>query len=136
MLERSLEAAVLAQAPPGAVVVGVSLSPDRRHGAALTLLPSATNYPMDDLFELAGDRWTAAHGGSGLGISWSSMTDDGSRGVVRFGDEAPSGATAARIMYEGREHEVPVRHGHFLFVAWDTDFHEDPQVIAFEPSVS
>jgi hypothetical protein len=134
--ERALEAAVLAHAPPGAVIVGVSVSPDRRHGASLTLLPSATDYPMDDLFERLGDRWVDAGGGSGTGISWSSISDDGSRGVLRYGGEAPPDATIARIAYEGREHEVPVRHGHFLFVAWDTDFHEDPKVIAFECSIS
>jgi hypothetical protein len=135
-LERSLERAVLAHAPPGAVIAGVSVSPDRRHGASLTLLPSATDYPMDDLFERVDERWIDAGGGSGLGVSWSSMTEDGSRGVLRFGDEAPSDATSARIMYEGREYDVPVRHGHFWFVAWDTEFHEDPKVVAFESSAS
>jgi hypothetical protein len=44
------------RAPPGAVVIGASLSPDGRYGAALTLLPSA-NYLMDDVFVRDGDRW-------------------------------------------------------------------------------
>jgi len=43
---------------------------------------------------------------------------------------APPGATAVRIEYEG-EHTVPVVHGHFLFVAWDTEFATDPRVVEF-----
>jgi hypothetical protein len=35
-----------------------------------------------------------------------------------------------RIEYEG-EHTVPVVHGHFLFVAWDTEFATDPRVVEF-----
>ena len=74
-------------------------------------------------------------GGSGGGISWSSLVDvstgrasDGNLGVLRYGEEAPPGATAVRIEYEG-EHTVPVVHGHFLFVAWDTEFATDPRVV-------
>ncbi len=44
----AFESTVLDQAPPGAVVVGASLSPDGRYGAALTFLPCA-NYLMDDV---------------------------------------------------------------------------------------
>ena len=128
----AFEDAVIAQAPPGAVVVGASISPDGKHGVALTLLPSARDYPMDDLFERVGNRWVDAGGGSGTGISWSSMSEDGSNGVLRYGDEAPLGAAKAWVAYEGQELEVPVHHGHFLFVAWDTDYHEDPRVVRFE----
>jgi hypothetical protein len=128
----AFEDAVIAQAPPGALVVGASISPDGKHGVALTLLPSASDYPMDDLFERVGDRWVDAGGGSGTGISWSSMSEDASNGVLRYGDEAPPGAAKAWVAYEGQEVEVPVRHGHFLFVAWDTDYHEDPRAVRFE----
>jgi hypothetical protein len=86
---------------------------------------------MDDLFERVGDRWVGG-GGSGSGISWSSLSEDGSTGVVRYGDEAPPGAVKIWVAYEGQEVEVPVRHGHFFFVAWDTDFHEDPRLARFE----
>jgi hypothetical protein len=128
----AFEETVLAQAPPGAVVVGASISPDGKYGAALTLLPSASDYPMDDLFERVGDRWMDAGGGSGTGVSWSSMSEDESNGVLRYGDEAPLGSTKAWVAYEEKEVEVPVRHGHFLFVAWDTDYRDDPRVVRFE----
>jgi len=45
----AFERAVLAQPPPGAVLIGASVSPDGKYGAALTLLPSAS-YRMDDAF--------------------------------------------------------------------------------------
>jgi hypothetical protein len=77
-------------------------------------------------------RWVAAGGGSGTGITWTSLSDEGETGVLRFGDEAPRDVSKARLRYEGQEHEVPVRHGHFLFVAWNTDFDEDPQIVAFD----
>ncbi len=54
------------------------------------------------------------------------------RGVLRFGDEAPEGASIALIGYEGQEYRVPVRHGHFLFVAWDAPSDERPSLIGFE----
>jgi hypothetical protein len=128
----AFEDAVIAQAPPGAVVAGASISPDGKFGVALTLLPSASDYPMDDLFERVGDRWVGAGGGSGTGISWSSLLEDGSYGVLRYGGEAPLGAAKAWVAYEGQKIEVPVRHGYFLFVAWDTDLHEDPRLVRFE----
>jgi hypothetical protein len=125
------ERAVLAQGPRGAVVVGVSLSPDGRYGAALTLLPSAGNYWMDDVFIRVGDGWKI-HGGGNGGLCWSSLGEDGKTGVLRYGDEAPAGAISALIDYEGEQQLVPVRHGHFLYVAWDTAYREDPRVIRFE----
>lgn len=125
----SLERAVVAQAPPGAVVIGASVSPDGVYGATLTYLPSA-NYLMDDVFTRDGDRWELHSGGSGGGLSWTSLGDE--TGVLRYGDEAPASASAARVEYEGREYRVPVRSGHVLFVAWDTAFREDPCLITFE----
>ena len=125
----SLERAVVAQAPPGAVVIGASVSPDGRYGATLIYLQSA-NYLMDDVFACNGDRWELYSAGSGGGLSWSSLGDKS--GVLRYGDEAPEGARVARIEYEGRQFRVPVRFRHFLFVAWDTDFAEDPRLVAFE----
>jgi hypothetical protein len=93
---------------------------------------SGTLYVCDE------QGWTSYGGGSGGGISWSSLVDvptgaasDENLGVLRFGDEVPPGAIAVRIEYEGREHTVPVVQGHFLFVAWDTAFATDPRVVEF-----
>jgi hypothetical protein len=127
-----LEEAVLAHAPQGAVVVGASISPDGTHAVALTILPTASNYPMDDRFELVESRWEEAGGGSGCGILWSSLDEGGDLGVLRYGDEAPDDAMAAWVAYEGREHRVPVRHGHFLFVSWRTSYSEEPRLLRFE----
>ncbi len=126
----AFESTVLAQAPPGAVVVGASLSPDGRHGTALTFLPSA-NYLMDDVFVREGDRWQLYRGGSGGGIAWT-VLGEGDRGVLRYGGQAPEDASGAWVRYEGAEYRVPVRYGHFLFVAWDAASHEDSALIRFE----
>jgi hypothetical protein len=126
----AFESTVLDQAPPGAVVIGASLSPDDRYGAALTFLPSA-NYLMDDVFVREGVPWQISGGGSGGGISWTSL-GEGQRGVLRYGGQAPEGASGAWVGYEGAEYKVPVRYGHFLFVAWDATSHETPALIRFE----
>lgn len=124
------ERAVIAQAPPGAVIVGTSVSPDGNYGAALTLQPGA-NYLMDDVLVRRADGWELYVGGSGGGLSWSKLEQE-DRGVLRYADEALEGASVARISYEGQEYRVPVRHGHFLFVAWDAPPDERPGLIGFE----
>jgi hypothetical protein len=126
----AFEQGVIAQAPPGAVLIGASVSPDGHYGAALTLQPSA-NYLMDDVLARRAGRWEIHAGGSGGGQSWSKLGQE-DRGVVRYGDEAPQGASVAHIGYEGQEYRVPVRHGHFLFVAWDAPRDEWPSLIGFE----
>jgi hypothetical protein len=126
----AFEQAVIAQAPPGAVLVGASVSPDGTHGAALTLQPGA-NYLMDDVLVRRAGKWGMYVGGSGGGQSWSKLGQE-DRGVLRYGDEAPQGASVARIGYERQEYRVPVRHGHFLFVAWDAPRDEWPSLIGFE----
>jgi hypothetical protein len=126
----AFESMVLDQAPRGAVVIGASLSRDGRYGAALTFLPSA-NYLMDDVFVREDVRWQSYTGGSGGGISWT-VLGGGHRGVLRYGGQAPEGASGAWVRYEGAEYRVPVRYGHFLFVAWDTQSHENPTLIRFE----
>jgi hypothetical protein len=133
MLTRRLEllvAAVTAQAPSGAEVIGASVSPDGLYGAAVTYLPSAS-YLMDDVFEFVEGSWQLHSGGS-AGLSWTSLEDEGTSGVMRYVDEAPGDATAAVLTYEGTEHRVPVNHGHFLFVAWNTRYTEAPSLIHFE----
>jgi hypothetical protein len=128
----AFEEAVRAQAPPGSVVVGSAISPDRRYGAALTILPSASGYAMDDLFERVNDRWIDAGGGSGGGICWTSLDGVGDSGVLRYADEAPAGTSAAVMAYEGREYRVPIRDGWFFLAVWDTACTEDPRLVRFE----
>lgn len=124
----ALSEAVLAGAPPGAAIVGLSVAPDGQRAAALTLLPSA-GYLMDDLFEYVDGAWRSHKGGSGgPGINWSGDVV----GVLRFSGEAPDDVQTAVVRYDGDEHRVPIRHGHFLFVAWDTPFSHDPELIRFE----
>ena len=109
----TLEAALAAEMPPmSSVVIGSSVSPTGRYAAALRLVPSAGGYLADELYERDDSGWTSYGGGSGGGISWSSLVDvstgrasDGNLGVLRYGEEAPPGATAVRIEYEG-EHTV------------------------------
>jgi hypothetical protein len=111
--------------------VGASISPEGDYGAALTLLPTAGDYLMDDLFVRVGGEWETYAGGSGGGIQWTSL-GAGETGVLRFGGQAPADASIALIRYEAQAYCVPVRHRHFLFVAWQTAFGEDPRVIRFE----
>jgi hypothetical protein len=128
-VQRSLEQAVLDHAPPGAVIIGADISPDRKYAVALTLLPTA-EYLMDDLFVWDG-QWEEYAGGSGGGTNWTSL-DNGESGVLRIAGEAPPGAEVVLVTYEGRRSRVPVRHGHFVFVEWNTRFAEDPLVEGFE----
>jgi hypothetical protein len=129
------EAVAAEMAPMASVVIGISVSPSGNYAAALRLVPSAS-YLTDELYARDEQGWTSYGGGSGGGISWSSLVDlptgaasEENLGVLRFGGEAPPGATAVRIEYEGREHTVPVVQGHFVFVAWDTDFAAKPRVL-------
>jgi hypothetical protein len=110
------EQGVMAQAPPGAVLVGASVSRDDHYGVALTLLPGP-NYLMDDVLVRRAEKWELHVGGSGGGFQWSLLEDD--RGVLRYEEEAPESASVARVAYLGQEYRVPVPYGHFLFVAWD-----------------
>jgi hypothetical protein len=124
----ALAKTVLAGAPPGTLIVETSIAPDGRRAAALMFLPSA-NYLMDDLLEWIDGTWRSQEGGSGgPGMNWSG----GDIGVLRFSGEAPGGAQTAVIRFDGSEHRVPIKHGHFLFVAWDTPFSHDPEVIRFD----
>jgi hypothetical protein len=71
-------------------------------------------------------------GTSAGGITLSSLGDE-DRGVLRLEDQAPEGASSAVVMYGGQEHRVPVRYGHFLFVAWNApSAFEDPILIGVD----
>jgi hypothetical protein len=61
----TFERAVLAQAPPRGVLAGASLSPDGKYGAALTVLPTAGGYLMDDVLVRTSAGWENYTGGSG-----------------------------------------------------------------------
>lgn len=122
--------AVTSQAPSGAELIGAAVSPEGRVRRGGHYLPSAA-YLMDDLFECVDGRWQLHSGGS-AGVSWTSLADDGTSGVMRYVDEAPTAATAVVVMYEGTEYRVPVRHGHFLAVVWNTRYTEEPHIARFE----
>jgi hypothetical protein len=47
--------------------------------------------------------------------------------VATLWDEAPEGAIAAVVSFEGQEYEVPVREGYFVFAAWDVPADEKGQ---------
>ena len=49
---------------------------------------------------------------------WSSENEP-NLGIVTDWCEAPRGAVAAVLSFDGQEHEVPVRERYFLFAAWD-----------------
>jgi hypothetical protein len=149
--EWTLKQAALAQAPPGAVLGGSSVSADGKYGAVLTLLPSAGDYPMDDLFERVGDewshpsRWRRIGGGAGGGVTWASSPG---RGVLRWSAAAPperipdipvmakAHVPWVRIAWAGRKYGAFVHNGWFYLVIWDSECSEDePRVIGYEPGL-
>jgi hypothetical protein len=90
------------------------------------------SYLMDDVLVRVGDKWESLFGTSAGGITLSSLGDE-DRGVLRLEDQAPEGASSAVVMYGGQEHRVPVRYGHFLFVAWNApSAFEDPILIGVD----
>jgi hypothetical protein len=111
------------------VVLGSSLSPDGRYGAALIRLPTATDYVLNTVYASTPEGWKDHTGGNG-DIQWVSLGRSG--GVMAYGGEAPHTATAARVLYEGVEHTVPIRHGHFFFVSWDTNYDGEPTLLGFD----
>src|SRR3954469_24340354 len=127
----TLERAVLAQGPPGALLVGASVSPDGRYGTALTL-DASTRYPMDDILEWSGERWKPYSGGSGAGTSWTRLGKDGDIGVLRFAGVAPAGVSTVVVEFQGQQHRVTPRYGHFLFVAWYVGIDARPALVAME----
>ena len=99
----AFEKAVIAQAPRGAVVVGTSISPDGKFSAALTLLPTAGDHLMDEVFIRVGDKWETYSGGS-AGMCWTLLDDQSETGVLRYGDHAPAQTSAAWIRFEGQDY--------------------------------
>ena len=126
----SLERAVRNQAPPGSVVAAVAIAPDGRHGAALVI--ASSGHPLDYLLERTEDGWQERGIGSGCGTTWSSLDESGELGVLRLSDQAPAGSTSAHVTYENAAHQVPVRHGHFLFVSWYVPLSAHAELTGFD----
>jgi hypothetical protein len=128
--QASFEEAALSVARPGSVLVGAAISPDGRYGVAVAILPSRSDYPMEDLFERIDGRWTSIGGGGGAALSWTAFGD--APGILRYAEPAPADARAALISYEGTVHRVAVHRGWFFFVSWNTRFTEEPILLGFE----
>jgi hypothetical protein len=101
-------------------VLATAVAPDGNHAVVLL----GTNeppklYPYQVVCGRGEDGWV--EGVSGNGPGWSSTAGEGepNLGVATLWDEAPVSARAAKVVFEGREHEAPVRNSYFLFAAWD-----------------
>jgi len=116
------EEAAGGEIPEGyARVLATALSPDRDHAVVLlgTNEPP-TLYPYQVVCGLSEDGWVEEISGNGPGWSTTRDSAEGPNvGVATLWDEAPESATAAVVVFEGREHEAPVRNGYFLFAAWE-----------------
>jgi len=62
-------------------------------------------------------RWCETSSSNGGG--WSSCGPDPRTGMLAFCDEAPEGADAVRVEFNGEVREVPVTTGAYLTVWWD-----------------
>jgi hypothetical protein len=113
-------------------LLAVAVSPDEQHAVVLL---QTNEPPAVELYEVIchreGERWCAGIGSSGVGLGWASMShasdqaresESAHRGVLRFGHEAPPGATAVVVWWQNGEHTVPVAEGYFYFVAWDVPY--------------
>jgi hypothetical protein len=115
--------------------LGIVKSPTRHE--AIVLLGSGTDpqYPYQVHCARSGDLWHGGIGGNGPG--WSATEDaeeGGSLGVTTAWGEAPRGSRAAIVEFQGREHEVEVHNGFYLFAAWgvpDSPIPEHPVVRRF-----
>jgi len=94
-------------------------------------------YPLQVICRREDGRWLEWTSSNGGGFT---TTDEG-RLVVTLWDVAPADAGTARVLFEGAEHRVPVKHGYFLFCAWGVALPDDadgwpeahwwPRVVAF-----
>ena len=73
--------------------------------------------------------WYEADGSNGS--SWALTDEESDRGILAYWDEAPAGADAASVRFDGKDYEVPVTQGHFLLVLWDTPGGTWPQLRGF-----
>jgi hypothetical protein len=99
--------------------LGIEVSADRRHAVVLVGTNEQSDpYPYQVVCAREGERWVESIGGNGPG--WSATGDQQSNvGVLTAWGEAPAASTVAVIGFGGREHEVAVHRGYYLFVAWD-----------------
>jgi hypothetical protein len=105
---------------PFAQTLGFTRSPDGQHALVLIGVNDPDNtYPYQVLCHRhgAGDRWV--QGSSANGPGWTATGDEAQDvGVLSaWGPAAPS-ADVAVVEFAGRERDVAVRHGYYLFVAW------------------
>jgi hypothetical protein len=64
-------------------------------------------------------RWVQGNSSGGVaGAEWSEVADDLWRVVVT--GHADPDARAIEVTFDGRTHEVGIRHGCYLFACWDT----------------
>jgi hypothetical protein len=99
---------------------GVVHSPDGNHAVVLLgTNESPFLYPYQVVCGRGEGGWYEGMSGNGPGWSTTSSEGEPNIGVATLWDEAPPGATAAVVSFEGHEHEVSVREGYFLFAAWD-----------------
>jgi len=70
--------------------------------------------------------------GSSNGSGWHQMGDDPELGTLTVWDDAPEGASAVRMEFQGVIVEEPVRDGAYLFVWWRVPCPEEewPRLLA------
>ena len=101
-------------------VLGVAYSPDRDDAVVLLGTNEEPNlYPYQVLCGRGEEGWYQGTSGNGPGWSSTSSPGEPNIGVATDWDEAPPRARAAIVSFDGREHEVPVTNGYYLFAAWE-----------------
>ena len=115
-------------------ILGISMSPTGDE--AIVLLGSGTDpqYPYQSHCLRSGDLWYEGIGGNGPGWLSNEEAEEGNLGVATDWGEAPQGSRAAIVEFQGREHEVQIRNGFYLFAAWgipDSASDEHPVVRRF-----
>jgi hypothetical protein len=133
--ERAALGAALATVPSRHSAVGVSVHGDL---AWTCTTPTRAKDPGDDwdiyegwvdigLVRVDGE-WQVWHHSSGGWLTWWSPDgyEEGAVGVLALVDDAPAGARAAEIRFQGRTYVAPVRHGAYFFAVWDQPSQDDP----------
>jgi hypothetical protein len=88
--------------------LGVVHSPDGNHAVVLLgTNESPFLYPYQVVCGRGEGGWYEGMSGNGPGWSTTSSEGEPNIGVATLWDEAPPGATAAVVSFEGHEHECP-----------------------------
>lgn len=132
--ELELEEAVRARSRGRLDLLAYAISPDAQWAATL-LRVRETSYWLESLYQYGSDGWIEETTSNGvLAYSGVGEAEDGTPiGILRYYGKAPADSELALIRWRDEVHEVPVRHGHFAFAAWDASEHEgfDPEAVAF-----